>query len=174
MAASYASLTGSSTQSTVCSKAQRCAPPPQQLATRTPRGVHWRWLVPMPPSTCFHPTTPPDFSMTPSVLSMTRQCAGKQARRTRNSSPLGELFDHACDNMSCAMASVQLLWVLGVTRLDTHWFHTRPMGRLRMRLRASGVGLFYFFTHTPQFVIEASLLMVSCVPFTPPPTPTTV
>lgn len=39
---------------------------------------------------------------------------GKHARNTKNSSPLGELFDHACDNLTTAMATVSLFWYLGV------------------------------------------------------------
>mmetsp|Transcript_16470 Transcript_16470/g.19480 ORF Transcript_16470/g.19480 Transcript_16470/m.19480 type:complete len:531 (+) Transcript_16470:34-1626(+) len=39
---------------------------------------------------------------------------GKHARNTKNSSPLGELFDHACDNMTTAMATVSLFWFLHI------------------------------------------------------------
>jgi phosphatidylglycerophosphate synthase len=39
---------------------------------------------------------------------------GKHARNIRNSSPLGELFDHACDNLSLALATVQLFWIVGI------------------------------------------------------------
>eukprot|EP01018_Ginkgo_biloba_P034939 Gb_06918 [translate_table: standard] len=31
---------------------------------------------------------------------------GKQARRTNSSSPLGELFDHGCDALTCAFESM--------------------------------------------------------------------
>jgi len=31
---------------------------------------------------------------------------GKQARRTKQSSPLGELFDHGCDSLNCAVGSI--------------------------------------------------------------------
>ncbi|GMP83067.1 hypothetical protein CsSME_00037127 [Camellia sinensis var. sinensis] len=46
---------------------------------------------------------------------------GKQARRTSSSSPLGELFDHGCDALACAFASL----AFGSTILSggtTFWF----------------------------------------------------
>ncbi|XP_028053817.1 choline/ethanolaminephosphotransferase 1-like isoform X10 [Camellia sinensis] len=46
---------------------------------------------------------------------------GKQARRTSSSSPLGELFDHGCDALACAFASL----AFGSTIMSggtTFWF----------------------------------------------------
>ncbi|KAF4402697.1 hypothetical protein G4B88_012482 [Cannabis sativa] len=46
---------------------------------------------------------------------------GKQARRTNSSSPLGELFDHGCDALACALEAV----AFGSTSMcgrDTFWF----------------------------------------------------
>lgn len=40
-------------------------------------------------------------------------CDGKQARRTGNSSPLGELFDHGCD----AVSTSEYSWILFVVVL---------------------------------------------------------
>ncbi|KAF5745321.1 choline/ethanolaminephosphotransferase 1 [Tripterygium wilfordii] len=37
---------------------------------------------------------------------------GKQARRTNSSSPLGELFDHGCDALACAVCVLYLLCLL--------------------------------------------------------------
>jgi phosphatidylglycerophosphate synthase len=37
---------------------------------------------------------------------------GKQARRTGSSSPLGQLFDHGCDTLSCAMVVLALVHTL--------------------------------------------------------------
>ncbi|CAG8563104.1 11004_t:CDS:2, partial [Scutellospora calospora] len=39
---------------------------------------------------------------------------GKQARRTGTSSPLGELFDHGCDALSCSFGAVVLAGALGL------------------------------------------------------------
>jgi len=39
---------------------------------------------------------------------------GKQARRTKQSSPLGELFDHGCDSLNCAVASIVEAAALGL------------------------------------------------------------
>ncbi|KAM4097780.1 hypothetical protein ACJW30_07G027900 [Castanea mollissima] len=46
---------------------------------------------------------------------------GKQARRTNSSSPLGELFDHGCDAIACALEAL----AFGSTSMcgrDTFWF----------------------------------------------------
>ncbi|KAF9598620.1 hypothetical protein IFM89_028289 [Coptis chinensis] len=46
---------------------------------------------------------------------------GKQARRTNSSSPLGELFDHGCDAIACALEAL----AFGSTAMcgkDTFWF----------------------------------------------------
>ncbi|KAJ0038661.1 hypothetical protein Pint_23396 [Pistacia integerrima] len=46
---------------------------------------------------------------------------GKQARRTNSSSPLGELFDHGCDALACALEAM----AFGSTAMcgrDTFWF----------------------------------------------------
>ncbi|XWS34265.1 hypothetical protein CRYUN_Cryun21dG0025600 [Craigia yunnanensis] len=46
---------------------------------------------------------------------------GKQARRTNSSSPLGELFDHGCDALACAL----VIMAVGSTTMcerDTFWF----------------------------------------------------
>lgn len=46
---------------------------------------------------------------------------GKQARRTNSSSPLGELFDHGCDAIACALEAL----AFGSTTMcgrDTFWF----------------------------------------------------
>lgn len=40
---------------------------------------------------------------------------GKQARRTGTSTPLGMLFDHGCDSMSCFLLSVSLSRIFMVT-----------------------------------------------------------
>lgn len=39
---------------------------------------------------------------------------GKQARRTKQSSPLGELFDHGCDSLNCAVGSIVEAAALGL------------------------------------------------------------
>jgi phosphatidylglycerophosphate synthase len=50
---------------------------------------------------------------------------GKHARNTKNSSPLGELFDHACDNLTTAMATVAMFWLLGVEDERLLWTITQ-------------------------------------------------
>eukprot|EP00245_Coleochaete_scutata_P018530 TRINITY_DN9703_c0_g1_i1.p1 TRINITY_DN9703_c0_g1~~TRINITY_DN9703_c0_g1_i1.p1 ORF type:complete len:393 (-),score=31.94 TRINITY_DN9703_c0_g1_i1:889-2067(-) len=66
---------------------------------------------------------------------------GKQARRTNSSSPLGELFDHGCDALSCTLQAL----VFGSTVL---------IGRNILWIWAIGVVPFFFatwetyFTHT--------------------------
>jgi len=50
---------------------------------------------------------------------------GKHARNTQQSSPLGELFDHACDNLSTALATVTLFWLLGVEDERLLWAITQ-------------------------------------------------
>lgn len=39
---------------------------------------------------------------------------GKQARRTNSSSPLGELFDHGCDAVTCGLLVLSILLTLDV------------------------------------------------------------
>lgn len=53
---------------------------------------------------------------------------GKHARNTGNSSPLGELFDHACDNLTTALATVTLFWVLGVEDTRLLWVACQMTG----------------------------------------------
>lgn len=50
---------------------------------------------------------------------------GKHARKTGNASPLGELFDHACDNISCAFVALTLCSILGITNIKSKWFVTQ-------------------------------------------------
>lgn len=47
---------------------------------------------------------------------------GKHARRTRNSSPLGELFDHSCDNIGTAFAALTLCYILGINNPFEQWY----------------------------------------------------
>mmetsp|Transcript_19579 Transcript_19579/g.42282 ORF Transcript_19579/g.42282 Transcript_19579/m.42282 type:complete len:417 (-) Transcript_19579:75-1325(-) len=46
---------------------------------------------------------------------------GKHARRTGNGSPMGELFDHACDNVGVIFIVQSLCLVLGVEDHATQW-----------------------------------------------------
>lgn len=43
---------------------------------------------------------------------------GKQARRTKSSSPLGELFDHGCDAVTTSLLS---LTIASSLQIGTHW-----------------------------------------------------
>jgi uridylate kinase len=47
---------------------------------------------------------------------------GKHARKIRNSSPLGELFDHSCDNTSVVFSMASLCMVLGIKNLETQLY----------------------------------------------------
>lgn len=47
---------------------------------------------------------------------------GMHARRTGNSSPLGELFDHTCDNLSVPFAVLGMTLCLGITDMTLNWY----------------------------------------------------
>ena len=47
---------------------------------------------------------------------------GKHARRTNNSSPLGELFDHSCDNIGVVFMIMILCYILGITNPYSQWY----------------------------------------------------
>lgn len=47
---------------------------------------------------------------------------GKHARNTGNSSPLGELFDHSCDNVSVPFLVMGFTLCMGVTDTTINWY----------------------------------------------------
>jgi cytidyltransferase-like protein len=47
---------------------------------------------------------------------------GKHARRIKNTSPLGELFDHSCDNIGTIFLVLTLCLIIGITSLYIQWF----------------------------------------------------
>lgn len=47
---------------------------------------------------------------------------GMHARRTGNSSPLGELFDHTCDNVSIPFAVLGMTLCLGIVDMTLNWY----------------------------------------------------
>ena len=47
---------------------------------------------------------------------------GKHARNTKNGSPLGELFDHGCDNVGAAFQVITLLKIMGWEDPATQWY----------------------------------------------------
>ncbi|XWV25813.1 cytidylyltransferase [Tupanvirus soda lake] len=47
---------------------------------------------------------------------------GKHARLTSNSSPLGELFDHSCDNVSVAFLVLIMCYIYDIQSLTTQWY----------------------------------------------------
>jgi len=49
-------------------------------------------------------------------------CDGKHARKTQNSTPLGELFDHSCDNIGVVFLMLSMCYVLGITNTLTQWY----------------------------------------------------
>jgi phosphatidylglycerophosphate synthase len=50
---------------------------------------------------------------------------GKHARNTKNSSPLGELFDHACDSIGTVFIILTVSHHLGVTDVNTLFYVTQ-------------------------------------------------
>lgn len=46
---------------------------------------------------------------------------GKQARRTKSNSPLGELFDHGCDALSTVFVAISLCLTLKIAN-ENPWF----------------------------------------------------
>lgn len=47
---------------------------------------------------------------------------GKHARNTGNSSPLGELFDHSCDNVSVPFLVMGFTLCMGITNTTINWY----------------------------------------------------
>lgn len=47
---------------------------------------------------------------------------GKHARRIKNSSPLGELFDHMCDNIGVVFMISSLCMLVGIHGTTTQWY----------------------------------------------------
>jgi choline-phosphate cytidylyltransferase len=50
---------------------------------------------------------------------------GKHARATGNSSPLGELFDHSCDNIGLVFSIMTLCKILNITNPYTQWYYVQ-------------------------------------------------
>eukprot|EP00899_Mesostigma_viride_P000848 jgi/Mesvir1/10764/Mv13830-RA.1 len=88
---------------------------------------------------------------------------GKQARRTNSSSPLGELFDHGCDSLSCSFQTLALastlmvaydgslrviwLWFLGVTSFFFATWEHYHTGSLHLGIiNGPNEGLFIIYT----------------------------
>lgn len=64
---------------------------------------------------------------------------GKQARRTKNATPLGEIFDHLCDSLSLVPITLSFLWCMGFT--DPRLLHTVIFTVCCMFLRAHVVAI---------------------------------
>ncbi len=47
---------------------------------------------------------------------------GMHARNTGNSSPLGELFDHSCDNIGVVFIILNLAQILGISDMHKQWY----------------------------------------------------
>ena len=71
---------------------------------------------------------------------------GKHARATHNSSPLGELFDHACDNVGVVFITLIVIRCLGIT--DVHLIYYFIQGSqivfLASHIEAFKTGVVYF------------------------------
>ena len=52
---------------------------------------------------------------------------GKIARNTLNSSPLGEFFDHGCDNIAGTFIILTVLMLTGVETSDTMWYTVQAL-----------------------------------------------
>ena len=82
---------------------------------------------------------------------------GKHARNTKNSSPLGQLFDHGCDAVNSTIAIVS---VAGICGLGTNWgcLYVIIMGQIifyALNWKARHTGKFDF----GQFSIDETLLL---------------
>lgn len=66
------------------------------------------------------------ISLTFALLTFTYMCLdavdGKQARKINNSTPLGELFDHSCDNIGVVFMMLNMCYILGITDMITQWY----------------------------------------------------
>lgn len=89
---------------------------------------------------------------------------GKQARRTGNSSPLGELFDHMCDNIGVVFLVLTLCNVIGITYKPTIWFliNLVQIGFVTEHVKSlkSYVVQFDMFTGPGEAIIMATLIMI--------------
>jgi len=102
------------------------------------------------------------------LLNFSIGCDGKQARRTKSSSPLGEVFDHGADALSMTMMSYALTLALDKTALtcphvdllhvatwsafiSSHWEH-RYTGVFFMGYLSSGDGILIIIIY---YVINA-------------------
>lgn len=52
---------------------------------------------------------------------------GKHARNTGNSSPLGELFDHSCDNVSVPFMVMGFTLCMGITDTTINWYMVQTL-----------------------------------------------
>jgi ethanolaminephosphotransferase len=52
---------------------------------------------------------------------------GKHARNTGNSSPLGELFDHSCDNVSVPFLVMSFTLCMGITDTTINWYMVQTL-----------------------------------------------
>ena len=74
---------------------------------------------------------------------------GKHARRTRNSTPLGELFDHACDNVGLVFMTQSLCMILGIdTYLQWYIVQIAQFAFLNSHLDAMKSDQMYFGRYT--------------------------
>lgn len=60
---------------------------------------------------------------------------GKHARKTRNCSPVGELFDHTVDNIGVIFIIMTMCWTFGIHNPETQWY------------LVNGVQLVFLWTH---------------------------
>lgn len=74
----------------------------------------------------YHATYPSLVSLCLGLLTFAYMCLdacdGKHARKTGNSTPLGELFDHSCDNIGVVFMMLSFCYVFGITNALTQWY----------------------------------------------------
>lgn len=70
---------------------------------------------------------------------------GKQARRTRSSSPLGHLFDHGCDSLNVTLAGMSVL------------------ASVQLGSGAMSASLLYFLGHLPAFTANLEEYFTGCM-----------
>ena len=89
---------------------------------------------------------------------------GKHARATHNSSPLGELFDHACDNVGVVFIALIVIRCLGIT--DVHLIYYFIQGSqivfLASHIEAFRTGIVYFpmFAGPGEFLLLAQIAIL--------------
>ncbi|KAJ7539733.1 hypothetical protein O6H91_11G106900 [Diphasiastrum complanatum] len=106
---------------------------------------------------------------------------GKQARRTNSSSPLGELFDHGCDALSCAfetmafgasvMSGSMILWFWAIAAIPFYsatWEHFFTNALILPEVNGPTEGLLlissaHFFTAIVDMTVQVLVIWIMMI-----------